>query len=110
MCVSAQDHPATQLFPNLTEWFSFLHAAKLKTYFNDHPFPVGMQTSASEVAFRWNGLSEWMQRGLDFWWFDHNCASAFCLYILLHTHIHHRFMHVSESFVFGTSFHSIRRL
>jgi len=54
------------------EWFSFLHANGLKTYFNDHPFPVDMQTSQKEIAFRYGGLSEWMERGLDYWWFDHN--------------------------------------
>jgi hypothetical protein len=65
-------HPNTALFPNFTEWFSFLHANGLKTYFNDHPFPVDWQTSPSEVGFRYGGLSEWMDRGLDYWWFDHN--------------------------------------
>eukprot|EP01121_Diplochlamys_sp_Union-15-3_P016634 TRINITY_DN56_c0_g1_i1.p1 TRINITY_DN56_c0_g1~~TRINITY_DN56_c0_g1_i1.p1 ORF type:complete len:853 (+),score=155.87 TRINITY_DN56_c0_g1_i1:34-2559(+) len=65
-------HPNTALFPNFTEWFSFLHANGLKTYFNDHPFPVDWQTSPSEVGFRFGGLSEWMERGLDYWWFDHN--------------------------------------
>jgi hypothetical protein len=24
------------------------------------------------VAFRYGGLTEWMARGLDYWWFDHN--------------------------------------
>jgi hypothetical protein len=72
------DHPATQLFPNFTEWFGYLKGRGLRTYFNDHPFPVagrgegGLQTSAEEVSFRWNGLSEWMERGLTYWWFDHN--------------------------------------
>jgi len=70
------DHPATQLFPNFTEWFAYLRQEKLRTYFNDHPYPVasrnagGLQTSKEEVAFRWNGLSEWMGRGLTYWWFD----------------------------------------
>lgn len=70
------DHPATQLFPGLggdgTEWFDYLQAHKLRTYFNDHPFPVANQTTAKEVAFRWNGLTEWMDRGLTYWWFDRN--------------------------------------
>jgi hypothetical protein len=65
-------HPNTALFANLTEWFSFLHANGLKTYFNDHPFPVDWQTSPSEIGFRYGGLTEWMARGLDYWWFDHN--------------------------------------
>lgn len=72
------DHPDTVLFPNFTHWFRFLHKRKLKTYFNDHPYPVaargagGLQTSPEEVAFRWSGLTRWMQDGLDFWWFDRN--------------------------------------
>lgn len=72
------NHPNTNLFKNFTEWFEYLKTNKLRTYFNDHPFPVagrnagGLQTSPEEVAFRWNGLSEWMARGLTFWWFDHN--------------------------------------
>jgi hypothetical protein len=72
------NNPNTDLFPNFTEWFQYLKDHKLRTYFNDHPYPVqdrgagGGQTSSEEVAFRWNGLSEWMGRGLTFWWFDHN--------------------------------------
>ena len=72
------NHPASQLFANFTEWFEFLKSKKLRTYFNDHPYPVamrnagGLQTSAEEVAFRWEGLSEWMAKGLTYWWFDHN--------------------------------------
>jgi hypothetical protein len=66
------DHPATQLFPNFTEWFGFLKGKGLKTYFTDHPYPVGPQTSPEEIAFRWAGLSKWMDEGLDFWWFDRN--------------------------------------
>ena len=79
------DHPNEVLFPGdgpygsgFTEWFDWLKSRKLRTYFNDHPFPVasrnggGLQTSPAEVAFRWEGLSSWMSRGLTFWWFDHN--------------------------------------
>ena len=69
------NHPNTNLFPDFSEWFSYLKGEKLQTYFNDHPYPVasrnagGLQTSPEEVAFRWKGLSEWMSRGLDYWWF-----------------------------------------
>jgi len=72
------NHPNTKLFPNFTEWFEYLKDHKLRTYFNDHPYPVqdrhagGGQTSPEETAFRWNGLSEWMEKGLTYWWFDHN--------------------------------------
>jgi hypothetical protein len=72
------DHPNTNLFPDFEEWFSYLKSKKLRTYFNDHPFPVasrgegGLQTSKEEIAFRWDGLSEYMRKGLTYWWFDHN--------------------------------------
>ena len=72
------DHPNTALFPNLTEWFAFLRSKRLRTYFNDHPFPLasrgagGLQLSVEETRFRWSGLSKWMARGLTYWWFDHN--------------------------------------
>jgi hypothetical protein len=57
------DHPDTKLLPGLTmtptnEWFEFLKSKKLRTYFNDHPFPVANQTTPKEVAFRYKGLSE----------------------------------------------------
>ncbi|CAJ1400869.1 unnamed protein product [Effrenium voratum] len=72
------DHPNTALFPNFTEWFEYLRARRLRTYFNDHPYPVasrnagGLQTSPEETKFRWQGLSEWMAKGMTYWWFDHN--------------------------------------
>lgn len=31
------DHPNTQLFPNYTQWFDFVAAAGLRTYFNGSP-------------------------------------------------------------------------
>jgi hypothetical protein len=32
------DHPNTQLFPNYTQWFDFVAAAGLRTYFNGASF------------------------------------------------------------------------
>ena len=82
------DHPNENLFPGdgpygsgFTEWFDWLKSRNLRTYFNDHPYPVasrnggGLQTSPEEVAFRWDGLSSWLGRGLTFWWFDHKYVS-----------------------------------
>mmetsp|Transcript_4775 Transcript_4775/g.10527 ORF Transcript_4775/g.10527 Transcript_4775/m.10527 type:complete len:818 (+) Transcript_4775:39-2492(+) len=72
------DRPNTVLFPNFTAWFEFLKEQGLKTYFNDHPYPVasrgagGLQTSPEEVEFRWSGLTKWLEAGIDFWWFDRN--------------------------------------
>jgi len=55
-----------------TEWFNFLKEHNLHTYFNDHPYPVANQASSEEIKFRWEGLTSWMKKGLNFWWFDHN--------------------------------------
>eukprot|EP00937_MAST-01D_sp_MAST-1D-sp2_P004384 g4384.t1 len=93
------DFPNTVLFPdfcgpgdqdctpnasNGTGWFDWLQAQGLRTYFNDHPFPFSyghpfngtcaMQTSPEETAFRADGLTKWLERGLTFWWFDANWA------------------------------------
>jgi hypothetical protein len=52
--------------------------------FNDHPFPVagrgagGGQTSPEETAFRWQGLTSWLEKGLGYWWFDHNWSVRCC--------------------------------
>lgn len=71
-------YPNLDLMPGLAspsnEWFGFLKDQKLRTYFNDHPFPIANQTTPTEIAFRYNGLSEWIGRGLSYWWFDHNWA------------------------------------
>jgi len=72
------DRPNKSRFANFPEWFAYLRGEGLRTYFNDHPFPVasrragGLQTSSEEVAFRWEGLSRWLKQGLTFWWFDAN--------------------------------------
>jgi len=72
------DHPDTLLFPAFDSWFDFLKKAGLRTYHNDHPYPVaargagGLQASVEEVQFRWDGLTKWLKSGIDFWWFDRN--------------------------------------
>ena len=79
------NHPNHSAFPGLAmngsdegEWFQWLKSVGLRTYLSDHPFPVagrgagGLQTSPEEVAFRWEGLSDWMRRGATWWWFDVN--------------------------------------
>ena len=68
------NHSNTRLFPDWQEWFSFLAKESVKTYFNDHPYPVDEQTTPAEISFRWKGLTNWLKRGLTFWWFDHNWA------------------------------------
>ena len=69
--------PNLRLLPGLNgsnEWFDWIKSQKLRTYFNDHPFPIAKQTTPKEVAFRYHGLKEWLSKGLNFWWFDHNWA------------------------------------
>jgi hypothetical protein len=64
---------------------SFAHKNKMKVFFNDHPKPLNTTAGGSgssdpsavlapaETAFRFDGLSSLMKRGLDFWWYDcHN--------------------------------------
>ena len=33
------------------------------------------QTDPREVSFRWEGLTSWLTRGLDYWWYDANWQS-----------------------------------
>lgn len=63
-------------------FFDFVHKNDLKIFFNDHPKPNSVNASGSgpsaatvvldpkELAFRWQGLTGMMARGLDFWWYD----------------------------------------
>jgi hypothetical protein len=66
------DHPNTSAFPDYQAWFGWLRQRGVHTYFNDHPWQQGPQTSPEEVGFRWSGLTKWLEQGLSFWWFDHN--------------------------------------
>jgi hypothetical protein len=74
------DSPNTELFPDLaipkSTWFDWIKAQGLRTYFNDHPSPANngtaLQTSPEEVEFRWDGLTQWMDSGLTYWWYDAN--------------------------------------
>ena len=62
-------HCVFNSFPNMTEFVAWEHARGLKAFFNDHPFPVGPQTSPEEVQFRWDGLTSVMRDiGIDWWW------------------------------------------
>jgi hypothetical protein len=66
------DQPNGSAFPDLEGWFGWLSEKGIHTYFNDHPGQQAPQTTPDEVNFRWNGLTSWMDKGLTFWWFDHN--------------------------------------
>lgn len=67
----------TDFFPNMTEFFQWVHTNKLRIFFNDHPEPFGSekktpspQMSPAEIKFRYDGLTSILDMGLDFWWFD----------------------------------------
>ena len=47
------DHPNTALFANFTEWFAFLKAKKLRTYFNDRTLrPVLRPSTRTPLPLR----------------------------------------------------------
>ncbi|CAK0904511.1 unnamed protein product [Prorocentrum cordatum] len=66
------DQPNGSAFSDYEGWFGWLSERGIHTYFNDHPGQQAPQTTPDEVNFRWNGLTSWMDKGLSFWWFDHN--------------------------------------
>jgi alpha-glucosidase (family GH31 glycosyl hydrolase) len=65
----------TYLFPDLPRFFAEAHAKNVKVLFNDHPEPLDTNApalDASELDFRFNGLSGRLRDGLDIWWYDRN--------------------------------------
>eukprot|EP00039_Didymoeca_costata_P001322 m.51572 g.51572 ORF g.51572 m.51572 type:complete len:1018 (+) comp10741_c0_seq1:186-3239(+) len=72
----------TTLFPDMDGFLDWVHQKKLHIFFNDHPKPLDSGTSGAgssdpnvvlapaEIEYRWKGLTSWMDRGLDFWWYD----------------------------------------
>jgi hypothetical protein len=65
------NHPNTDLLPGLNkssdgtnEWFDYIKSKKLRTYFNDHPYPLADQTTPEEVAFRYQGTARAFGRRL----------------------------------------------
>jgi alpha-glucosidase (family GH31 glycosyl hydrolase) len=71
--------PNTNLFPDLSRFFSEAHAKNVKVLFNDHPEPVRAKASglnAEELNYRYNGLAGVLNDGLDVWWYDRNWGVA----------------------------------
>jgi hypothetical protein len=81
----------TTLLPDLDGFFKWVHNHSLHVFFNDHPKPISygnqshppkagdpnypipldeMPLGVKETAFRWEGLTSLMARGLDYWWYD----------------------------------------
>ena len=44
----------------------------LRVYLNDHPHGFAPETSPTEISFRWQGLTSYLDKGLDYWWYDPN--------------------------------------
>ena len=67
--------PNTNLFPNLPRFIREAHAKNVKVLFNDHPEPLSTNVSgleATELNYRFDGLSTLLNEGLDIWWYDRN--------------------------------------
>jgi hypothetical protein len=62
----------TTRLPNITDLFRFEHDLGLRVYLNDHPHNWAPETSPQEIAFRYRGLTKFLQQGSDFWWYDPN--------------------------------------
>lgn len=64
-----------ELFPDMKEFFDFAHAHGVEIMFNDHPEPADGATSVlhpAEVKFREEKLTNLLNMGLDYWWYDRN--------------------------------------
>jgi alpha-glucosidase (family GH31 glycosyl hydrolase) len=65
----------TNLFPNMARFIKEAHKKDVKVLFNDHPSPLDTNViglDAKEMSFRYEGLSQLLQEGLDIWWYDRN--------------------------------------
>jgi alpha-glucosidase (family GH31 glycosyl hydrolase) len=65
----------TKLFPDMKRFFDFAHQHNVEVMFNDHPEPVKGTTSLldpREVKYREEKLTEHLENGLDYWWYDRN--------------------------------------
>lgn len=65
----------TNLFPDMKGYFDFAHKHNVEVMFNDHPEPFdGAQSviSPEEVQYRETKLTELLDMGLDYWWYDRN--------------------------------------
>eukprot|EP01043_Picozoa_sp_COSAG02_P041866 COSAG02_NODE_3510_length_6633_cov_16.397766_4_plen_767_part_00 len=62
----------TTRLPNITALFEFEHQHGLRTYLNDHPKGMALETSPYEIGFRYDGLVSMLEKGCDYWWYDPN--------------------------------------
>lgn len=65
----------TDCFPDLGRLFQDLADKHLTVMFNDHPEPLINATTLfdpSEIAFRHENLTHYLEEGLSYWWYDRN--------------------------------------
>lgn len=65
--------PDPKYFPDMPGFIGRAKAKGVRLMFNDHPEP---QAEASldpkEIGYRWKGLTDLMNMGMDVWWYDRN--------------------------------------
>lgn len=64
-----------KLFPDMRAFFDYAHSRGVEIMFNDHPEPVAGASSALdgiEIEYRAARLTEHLNNGLDYWWYDRN--------------------------------------
>ncbi len=62
-----------KLFPDMKRFLEAAHKKNVRTMFNDHPEPQAPTAlDPKELAYRSEGLSQWLKAGLDVWWYDRN--------------------------------------
>jgi alpha-glucosidase (family GH31 glycosyl hydrolase) len=60
-------------FPDIGRFIERAHQKNVRLVFNDHPQPNGMKPlEPAMLEFRRRGLAQFLDRGLDAWWFDRN--------------------------------------
>ena len=69
--VNTTEFPQAPHTKPLRAYLQWMSDRGLHTYLNDHPFPRDRATTPNETAFRWDSLTDFLERGLSFWWFDH---------------------------------------
>lgn len=65
----------TRLFPDMEGFLSDVGDMNIDVMFNDHPEPVIGSKSLldpSDVDYRHENLTKYLEMGLDYWWYDRN--------------------------------------
>lgn len=66
-------HINTKDFPDMAQFIKDAHARHVHLMYNDHPEPVAATAlDPKEFEYRWKGLTELLDMGVDTWWYDRN--------------------------------------